>query len=596
MRDFSIQEIRNKIKVDDSRDDLLTYFGKKTLGDRYRLPDESYQDVFARAAVAFSNGDDALAQRLYDYASKQWFMFATPLISNGGTSRGLPISCFLNYVEDSIEGLAENFTENAFLATKGGGIGSYWGHVRSIGQKTSKGVETPGAISFMHVVDAQMLAYHQGTTRRGAAAVYMDMSHPEIKEFIAMRVTTGGDIHRKNENLHHGVCITDKFMEAVEQDLDWELIDPHSLQVVEVVKARALWISILTARVKLGEPYLYFVDTTNKALPQAQKDLGLYVHHSNLCTEITLPTNASRTAVCCLSSINLAKFREWNDVSEQFVADLITMLDNVLEVFIEKAPPQLWRAVNSAKLERSIGLGTLGWHTLLQQESIVFGEQASFDLNELIYSKLKRIADKRTRELAIERGEPDDLKETGIRNAHLFSIAPNASSSIICGGVSPSVEPLAANAFAQKTQSGTHGVYNPALIPVLEKYGKNDDDTWSSIITNRGSVQHLDFMSDYDKAVFRTAIELNQEDIIDLAAQRQQYICQAQSINVFFPADVDKSVLHQVHMSAWKKGLKSLYYLRSESVKSTEVVTGKTERRKRMEVKCTGEVCTMCEG
>lgn len=599
MRDFSIREIRSKINIDQSRNQLLTPFGQKTLMDRYCLPDEDYQDVFARAAVAFCGGDLELAQRLYDYSSQHWFMFATPLISNGGTTRGLPISCFLNYVEDSIRGLADNFVENAFLATRGGGIGSYWGDIRSIGQKTSKGVETPGAISFMHVVDAQMLAYHQGSTRRGAAAVYMDISHPEINDFINMRSSTG-DLHRKNENLHHGVCVTDDFMVAVEEDDEWNLIDPKSKEVVEVVRARDLWIKILQNRVKLGEPFLYFIDTANKALPQTQKDLGLTIHHSNLCTEITLPTSNERTAVCCLSSINLAKYREWEPVVEQFVSDLICMLDNVLEIFIERAPPEMRKAVYSAKRERSLGLGTLGWHTLLQQENIDFGAAAAYDLNQEVYAHIKEYAVKESKELAKERGEPADMRGTGLRNAHLLAIAPNASTSIICGTVSPSIEPLATNAFIQKTQSGSFEVRNPALVSVLEKYGMNDEETWQSIIVNKGSVQHLDFLTAKEREVFKTAAELDQLDIVRLAGERQKYICQAQSVNLFLPPTVAAKDLHKIHYEAWKQGLKSLYYLRSESVKPTEIVSviekPQVVEERKPKVECTDDVCTMCEG
>lgn len=596
MRKFSIERIREIVKVDDSRDELLTKFGKITLRDRYCLEGESYQDVFARAAVAFCGGDHTLAQRLYDYASKQWLSFATPLIANGGCDHGLPISCFLNYVDDSIGGLTENFVENAFLATSGGGIGSYWGDIRSTGEVTSKGVKTPGALAFMHTVDSQMLAYHQGSTRRGAAAVYMDLSHPEIIEFIEMRSSTGGDIHRKNENLHHGVCITDEFMNCVENDLDWDLIDPSSYRVRETLKARSLWIRLLQARVKSGEPYLFFIDTANKDLPQTQKDLGLKIHHSNLCTEITLPTAVNRTAVCCLSSLNLAKYNEWKDVAELFISDVIFMLDNVITVFAEDAPQQMWRAVFSALQERSLGLGTLGWGSLLQQEGISIESSQAAQLNVYIFAMIKGFARKASEQLAQLRGEPGDMKGTGLRNAHLLSIAPNASSSIICG-VSPSVEPFAANAFSQKTQSGTHEVRNLALVPYLEKYHKNDDETWSSIIINEGSVQHLDFLSNDEKAIFKTALEINQDYLIELAADRQPFICQAQSINLFLPPDISTKELHDLHFSAWKKGLKSLYYLRSKSVKSAEKVSTKTERVVRKEAAvCTDDVCTMCEG
>lgn len=564
-----LQEIN--VEIDENRDSLLTEFGKTTLKKQYCLPNETYQEAFARAAKAFCGGDAALAQRLYDYASKLWFSFATPLLANGGTNRGLPISCFLNYVPDSVDGLTDNLKENGFLSTNGGGIGTYWGAVRSVGEKTSKGVDTPGVMPFMHVQDAQMLAYHQGATRRGAAAAYLDISHPEIMEFINMRASTGGDVHRKNENLHHGVCITDAFMQAVAADGDWQLVDPHSHIVKDTVKARELWIKILQQRMKSGEPYLFFIDTANKALPENLRREGLRVHHSNLCTEITLPTDVERTAVCCLSSINVAKFDEWWDHRQQFITDLVTMLDNVIDVFCEQAPPAMWRAVRSASRERSIGLGTLGFVTYLQQRGFPLGSGMTKDFNELLYSNIKQLATEASKHLAETRGEPEDMKGTGLRHAHLLAIAPNASSSIICGGVSPSIEPLAANAFTQKTKSGSHEVRNPALQSLLSYLGKDTEEVWSSIVLNSGSVQHLDFLSDQAKQVFLTATEADAMTMVEMAAQRQPYICQAQSVNLFLPANVSAKELHQVHFAAWKRGLKSLYYLRSTSVKSTSV-------------------------
>jgi ribonucleoside-diphosphate reductase alpha chain len=557
--------------IDKSRDDLLPAFAKATMDGQFCLPGESYQQAFARAATAFSGGDEKLAQRLYDYASKQWFAFATPLLANGGTERGQPISCFLNYIDDSIEGLCENFNENAYLSVNGGGIGTYWGHVRSIGEQTSRGVETPGVMPFMHVQDAQVLAYHQGATRRGAAATYMDVSHPEIYEFIAMRSSTGGDVHRKNENLHHGVCITDAFMVAVENDEPFDLIDPHSKAVRATVSARDLWIKLLQQRMKLGEPYLFFVDTANRDLPSALREKGLYIHHSNLCTEITLPTNKDRTAVCCLSSLNLATYDEWAEHAEELISDLVTMLDNALTVFTEKANKAVWRAVASVEAERSIGLGTLGFHTLLQKRGCAMDSQEAEGLNEFIYSTIKMYALKQTKKLAQMRGEPSDLRGTGLRNAHLLAVAPNATSSIICGGVSPSVEPLAANIFTQKTKAGSFEVKNPVLVELLAQLGQNTDEVWSSIALNKGSVQHLGFLTDHQKNVFRTATEIDAGVLIDLAAQRQVSICQAQSINLFMPADVTTRELHKTHFDAWKKGLKSLYYLRSNSVKATSV-------------------------
>lgn len=559
------------LNMNPERDNLLTEFGKTTLSKQYCINQETYQEAFARAAIAFCGGDNALAQRLYDYASQQWFSFATPLLANGGTNRGLPISCFLNYVEDSIHGLAENFRENAYLSTNGGGIGTYWGEVRSVGEITTKGVDTPGAMSFMHVQDSQVLTYHQGSTRRGAAATYMDVSHPEIVEFVNMRSSTGGDVHRKNENLHHGVCITNAFMEAVRVDGTWDLVDPHSGDKKETIKARSLWIQMLQQRAKLGEPYLFFVDTANDYLNPALKAKGLRVHHSNLCTEITLPTNPDRTAVCCLSSVNVARRDEWWPVREQFISDLVTMLDNALEAFCDHAPEPLWRAVASVRAEHSIGLGTLGFHTYLQQKGWAMEGPEAAEFNREFYAELKAQAVAASKRLAAERGEPFDLKGTGMRHAHLLAVAPNASSSIICGGVSPSIEPLAANAFTQKTKSGSHEVRNPALQARLRELGYDTDEVWRAIVLSGGSVQQLPFLSDHDKQVFQTASEVDPGTLIQLAADRQPNICQAQSVNLFLPPNVSAKLLHQLHFSAWEKGLKSLYYLRSSSVKSTSV-------------------------
>lgn len=559
------------IEIDNSRDELLTDFGKTTLKNQYCLANESYQDAFARAAEAFSGNDRKLAQRLYDYASKHWFAFATPLLANGGTIRGLPISCFLNYVEDSIHGLAENFRENAYLSTNGGGIGTYWGAVRSVGEITSKGVDTPGMMSFLHVQDAQVLAYHQGSTRRGAAAAYCDVSHPEIVEFINMRSTTGGDVHRKNENLHHGVNLTDDFMNAVKDDSPWDLVDPHSGRVTETLKARQLWIQMLQQRARVGEPYLFFVDTANALLNPFLKQKGLRVNQSNLCTEITLPTDADRTAVCCLSSVNVAKYDEWEPFKEQFIDDMVTMLDNALEVFCTRAPEPLWRAVASVRAERSIGLGSLGFHTYLQQHGWSMEDEEAAAFNNMFYAELKRLAVTASEKLAKERGEPTDLKGSGMRNAHLLAIAPNASSSIICGGVSPSIEPLAANAFVQKTKSGSHEVRNPALTARLKELGYDTPEVWRQIILDHGSVANCHFLSDHDKRVFQTASEVDPATLIDLASIRQVYLCQAQSLNLFLPPKVSTKFLHTIHFMAWERGLKSLYYLRGQSVKRTSV-------------------------
>lgn len=597
------------IDIDPTRDEAMSAFAVTTLKKQFCLPGETGQQALARAAKAFSGGDDALAQRLYNYASNQWFMFATPLLANGGTTRGLPISCFLNHVDDSVRGLAENFVENAFLSTNGGGIGTYWGEVRSVGEVTSKGVDTPGVMSFMHVQDSQAIAYHQGSTRRGAHATYLDVSHPEIVEFINMRSATGGDVHRKNENLHHGVCISDAFMQAVRDDQPWDLVDPHSGRVRETVQARGLWVQMLQQRARLGEPYLFFVDAANRSLPQPLKDKGLRVHHSNLCTEITLPTSPDRTAVCCLSSINVAKLDSWWPSRTQFIDDLVTMLDNALEVFCQRAPAEMWRAVASVKSERSIGLGTLGFHTYCQLQGWALGSSQVAEFNAQLYHAVRSEARLASMRLAVERGEAEDMKGTGLRHAHLIAIAPNATSSIICGGVSPSTEPLVSNAFVQKTMAGSHEVRNPALQVRLAELGRDDPEVWRSIVLERGSVQHLDFLSAHDKAVFETASEVDPNVMLELAADRQPFICQAQSLNLFLPANVSTKTLHQTHFRAWELGLKSLYYLRSSSVKATSVgvmpdilrepapAETKADDTAQVGAVCTlGEGCTSCEG
>ena len=579
------------------RDTLLTDFGKTTLKDRYLLPTEdSPQDGFLRAAKAFSDNDE-MAERIYSYASKLWFMYSTPVLCNAGSKRGMPISCFLNYVGDSREGLTGHYTENAWLASVGGGIGGYWGHVRSDGTMTSGGSQSSGSIPFLHVVDSEILAFSQGKTRRGSYAAYMDISHPEIIEFIEMRKPSGGDVHRKCLNLHHGVNISNEFMQLIDNcikeptyDDSWNLIDPHTKKVVRTVSARELWQKILETRVATGEPYVSFIDTINDALPETQKKLGLEVHHSNLCTEITLPTSDNRTAVCCLSSVNLEKYDEWKN-DTLFIPDLIRFLDNVLQYFIDYAPEELFRARFSANNERSLGLGAMGFHAYLQSKGIPFESVLAKSLNLKIFKKIKEQAVEESKRLAIKRGEAPDMEGTGMRNAHLLAIAPNASSSIICGTTSPSVEPYRANAYVQKTMSGSFLVKNKYLEKLLEKKGINNDTTWTSILANRGSVLHIKELSDYEKDTFKTAIEINQQWVIEHAADRQQYICQGQSINVFVPADVNVKELHDIHMLAWKRKLKTLYYCRSEAIKRAELVSKKIERTIIPEADCLS-----CEG
>ena len=570
--------------IDYNRDELLTDFGKTTLKDRYLLPDEtSPQDGFMRAAKAFSDNDE-MAERIYNYASKLWFMFSTPILSNGGTNRGMPISCFLNYVGDSREGLTGHYTENAWLASIGGGIGGYWGHVRSDGVATSGGSQSSGSIPFLHVVDSEIMAFSQGKTRRGSYAAYMDISHPEIIEFLEMRKPSGGDIHRKCLNLHHAINISDEFMHLIEKciaeptyDDSWDLIDPHTNEVVRTVSARELWQKILEIRVATGEPYVSFIDTIYDGMPETQKKLGLKVHHSNLCTEITLPTDEHRTAVCCLSSVNLEKFDEWKN-NNLFISDLVRFLDNALTYFIDNAPDSVFRAKFSAANERSIGLGAMGFHAYLQSKGIPFEGALAKSMNLKIFKHIKEQAVAESKRLGIKRGEAPDMEGTGMRNAHLLAIAPNASSSIICGTTSPSIEPFRANAYVQKTMSGSFLVKNKYLEKLLDKKGINTDKTWTSILANRGSVLHLKELSDYEKDTFKTAIEINQQWVIEHASDRQKFICQAQSVNVFVPADVNVKELHDIHMLAWKRKLKTLYYCRSEAIKRAELLSKKIER------------------
>lgn len=593
--------MKYNINIDYNRDKYLSEFSIKTLQDRYLVGDEkSPQDAFARAACAFAD-DQEHAQRLYDYASKLWFMFSTPILSNGGTDRGLPISCFLNHVEDSREGITGHYVENAFLSSVGGGIGGHWSAVRSVGSRTSKGSESTGVIPFIKVVDAEMLAFSQGVTRRGSYAAYLDIDHPEIEEFLDMRKPTGGDVNRRSTNLHHGVNLSDKFMQLIEKctidktiDDSWDLVDPHTGQVKKTVSAKALWVKIIQNRVETGEPYIMFKDTVQAGLPRVQQDLGLTVHHSNLCSEITLPTDNERTAVCCLSSVNLEEFDEWSD-NKQFIGDLIRMLDNVITYFIEAAPTELEKAKYSALRERSIGLGAMGFHAYLQRHSIPFESVIAKTRNEMMFKHIKEKAVEETRKLAELYGEAPDAMGTGVRNLHLLAVAPNASSSIICGNTSPSIEPYRANVFVQKTKSGTSILKNEYLQDLLQDLGMDTDEVWRDIASNRGSVQHLDFLDEYTKEIFKTGVEIDQKWVIEMAGDRQKYICQSQSLNVFYPSNVSKLELHAHHMLAWKKGVKTLYYLRSEAYKRAESVSDQALRQQIIDI-AEGNDCVMCEG
>lgn len=558
------------LKLDRSRDALLTEFGKKTLEDRYLLAGESYQDMFARVATAYADDADH-AQRVYDYMSKLWFMPATPVLSNGGADRGLPISCFLNSVNDSLDGIQNVWNENVSLASNGGGIGTYWGGVRSIGEKVKGAGQTSGIIPFIRVMDSLTLAISQGSLRRGSAAVYLDIHHPEIEEFLEIRKPSG-DFNRRSLNLHHGINITDAFMEAVRDGKPFDLISPKNGEVRKTVDARNLWTKILEIRMQTGEPYLIFSDTVNRQMPQHQKDLGLSVKQSNLCSEIMLHTGldhkgVERTAVCCLSSVNAETFLEWRE-EPRFIEDIMRFLDNVLEDFITRAPSSMAAAVYSAQRERSVGLGLMGFHSFLQAQGVAFESAMAKSWNMRLFKHLRREADKASRTLAEEKGPCPDAADRGVmeRFSHKLAIAPTASISIICGGTSAGIEPIPANIYTHKTLSGSFAVKNPYLQKLLGEKGIDTEAVWSSILENEGSVQHLDALSDEEKAVYKTAFELDQRWVIELAADRTGDICQAQSLNLFIPGDVNKWDLHMLHWSAWERGLKSLYYLRSKSV------------------------------
>ncbi|ANO52526.1 ribonucleoside-diphosphate reductase subunit alpha [Woeseia oceani] len=558
------------IHTDPTRDERLTEFGKATMRDRYLLPGESYQDLFARVAKAYAD-DQQHAQRLYDYMSKLWFMPATPILSNGGTARGLPISCFLNAVEDSLDGIVGTWMENVWLASNGGGIGTYWGDVRSIGETVKGNGQTSGIIPFVRVMDSLTLAISQGSLRRGSAAVYLDIYHPEIEEFIEIRKPSG-DFNRKSLNLHHGIAITDEFMEAVREGRSFSLRSPATQQEVRTVSARELWQKILETRLQTGEPYLLFVDTANRDLANHQKQLGLKVRQSNLCSEILLPTGRDssgnlRTAVCCLASVNLVKWDEWRQ-DQRFVEDIFRFLDNVLEDFIVNAPDSMSHAKYSAMRERSVGLGAMGFHTYLQGRGIPFESALAKSWNIRVFKHLRAEADKASVRLARERGACPDAADAGVmeRFSHKLSIAPTASISIICGGTSACIEPIPGNIYTHKTLSGSFTVKNPELEKLLRHKGLDTEETWASILQHDGSVQHFECLNEDEKAVFRTSFEIDQRWVIDLAADRAPSICQGQSVNLFLNSDLHKWDLLMLHWLAWERGIKSLYYCRSKSV------------------------------
>ena len=565
-----VNDRRFNVVTDDSRDAYLTEFGKETLTDRYLLPNESFQDLFARVADAYADDQDH-AQRLYDYISRLWFMPATPVLSNGGTNRGLPISCYLNSVEDSLDGIVGTWNENVWLASKGGGIGTYWGNVRGIGEPVGLNGKTSGIIPFVRVMDSLTLAISQGSLRRGSAACYIDISHPEIEEFLEIRKPSG-DFNRKALNLHHGVLVTDEFMEAVRAGDEFELKSPRDGSVRGTVDARSLFQKLVETRLATGEPYIVFNDTVNRMMPKHHRELGLKVSTSNLCSEITLPTGIDhlgndRTAVCCLSSLNLEKWDEWS-TEKDFIEDVMRFLDNVLQDYIDRAPDEMARAKYSASRERSVGLGVMGFHSFLQSKNLPLEGAMAKVWNLKMFKQIQSKASEASMLLAQERGACPDAEEMGVmeRFSCKMAIAPTASISIICGGTSACIEPIPANIYTHKTLSGSFVVKNPYLEELLREKSKDSNNVWNSILEKGGSVQHLDFLSDEEKATFKTSFEIDQRYLLEFAADRAPYIDQAQSLNLFIPADVDKWDLMMLHFQAWEKGIKSLYYLRSKSV------------------------------
>lgn len=571
---------KSLIKLDYTRDSLFPNIALKRLKDSYLAADEtSPQEGLARAAAAFCD-DVEHAQRMYDYASKHWLMFSTPILANGGKKGGLGISCFLQNVPDTLEGLTKHFEESVFLTANGGGLGGYWGNIRT----AKNGGKGNGMVPWLKVMDSLMLAGNQTETRRGSYAAYLDVSHPEIEEFVDIRDPNGDHTRRAlGLGFHHAVVLPDEFMLAVEADAPWDLIDPHSKTVMKTVKARDLWIKILNARRKTGEPYMMFVDTANSELAQHIKDKGLRIHQSNLCNEIYLVTgedynNKNRTAVCCLTSLNASKLDEWQEHVEQMLDDLVRFLDNVLEHFIQNAPPEASQAAYAASMTRDLGIGMMGFHHLLQSRSIPFESSQASTLNEELFYLVRKYAVKASRKLGLERGfYPDAYGKDGYvhkqRNLHLLAIAPNASSAIVCGNTSPSCEPYRANAFKQTTLSGSDFTKNPVLETLLTEKGFNTSEVWKSIVANDGSVQHLDFLSDHEKLVFKTFFELDQLWVVEHAAVRQKYIDQGQSVNLAIDTHLTAKEVNEIHLSAWRKKLKGLYYLKSRAQKSSERIS-----------------------
>ena len=597
-----MKDMVHGIKVDYSRDSVFDELGLIRLKESYMRDDEhSPQERFAFVCKAFGSNPEH-AQRLYEYASKHWLSFSTPILSFGKSKRGLPISCFLNYIEDTAEGLVENLSETNWLSMLGGGVGIGFG-IRSADDKST------GVMPHLKTYDASSLAYRQGKTRRGSYAAYLDISHPDITLFLEMRKATG-DQNMRALNLHHGVNIPDSFMEILERCMldaeasdSWELKDPHSGAVREVVSAKELWQKLIEIRMQTGEPYIHFIDQSNRHLPSWLKEKGLRVHQSNLCSEIILPTDVRRTAVCCLSSVNLEYYDTWKE-NRVFLKDLAEMLDNVLQYFIDNAPEMIQRAKYSAERERSIGIGALGWHAYLQKHNIPWESAGAVGKNRAIFKHIRDSLDKANKELGKERGEAPDAAGTGNRLSHLMAIAPNASSSILMGNTSPSIEPYRANAYRQDTLSGSHLNKNKFLRQLLANKNLPEGDLleiWSSIIANDGSVQHLSVLTDWEKSVFKTSMEIDQRWVIQHAADRQEFIDQAQSLNVFFRPDSHIKYIHAVHFQAWKSGLKTLYYCRSDKIAKADKVANQIEQDvlKEIDLKALAKddsVCLACEG
>jgi ribonucleoside-diphosphate reductase alpha chain len=602
-----MKDIVHGIEVDYSRDGLFDELGIKRLQESYMKEEEkSPQERFAYVSKAFGSNPEH-SQRLYEYSSRHWLSYSTPVLSFGRSKRGLPISCFLPYLHDSAEGLVDCLAEVNWLSMLGGGVGIGIG-IRSTDDKSV------GVMPHLRTYDASSLAYRQGRTRRGSYAAYLDISHPDILIFLEMRKPTG-DPNMRCLNLHHGINITDDFMKLIENcmldpeaDDSWELKDPHNEEVREVVSAKDLWQRILEMRMHTGEPYIHFIDTSNRMMPEFQKKLGLSIKQSNLCSEIILPTDKDRTAVCCLSSLNLEYYDDWKN-DRLFLRDVAEMLDNVLQYFIDNAPDSISRARFSASRERSIGIGALGYHAYLQKNSIPWETALATGRNIQIFKHIREQLDDANIQLGIERGEAPDAAGTGRRFSHMLAVAPNASSSIIMGNTSPSIEPLRANAYRQDTLSGSSLNKNKWLNRVIEKHlagdgevvSQNDyNDIWSSIIANDGSVQHLTWMDEWTKDVFKTSMEIDQRWVIQHAADRQQFIDQAQSLNLFFRPDVNVKYLHAVHFQAWKQGLKTLYYCRSEKLAKADKVSKRIERQVIEEIDlkalASEEVCLACEG